>query len=49
MSGNPEKDKRDNKPTSSGQKTIDDTFTRDMFCLLKSDLPLNLIIESKYK
>ena len=29
MSGNPEKDKRDNKPTSSSQKTIDDTFTRD--------------------
>ena len=26
---NSEKDKRQNKPTSSGQKTIDDTFTRD--------------------
>ena len=30
MSANSEKDKRENKPTSSGgQKTIDDTFTRD--------------------
>ena len=37
-STNSEKDKRQNKPTSSGQKTIDDTFTRVMFYLLKSDL-----------
>ena len=37
-SANSEKDKRQNKPTSSGQKTIDDTFTRVMFYLLKSDL-----------
>ena len=29
MSANSEKDKRENKPTSSSQKTIDDTFTRD--------------------
>ena len=31
MSANSEKDKRQNKPTSSGQKTIDNTFTRDNF------------------
>ena len=37
-SANSEKDKRQNKPTSSGQKTIDDTFTRVMFYLLKLDL-----------
>ena len=29
LSANPEKYKRKNKPTSSGQKTIDDTFTRN--------------------
>ena len=29
MSANSEKDKGENKPTSSGQKTIDDTFSRD--------------------
>ena len=30
MSANSEKDKRENKPTSSGQNTINDTFTRDI-------------------
>ena len=30
MSSNSEKDKRENKPTSSGQNTINDTFTRDI-------------------
>ena len=29
MSANSENDKRENKPTSSDQKTIDGTFTRD--------------------
>ena len=31
MSANSEKDKRENKPTSFGQKAIDDTFTRECF------------------
>ena len=29
MSANSEEDKRENKPTTTGQKTIDETFTRN--------------------
>ena len=49
MSANSEKDKRENKPTSSGQKSIGDTFTsRDnvLFAEIRFALQLNLIIHS---
>ena len=40
-SANSEKDKRQNKPTSSGQKTVNDLSLEIMFYLLKSDLVKN--------
>ena len=47
MSANSEKDKRDNKPTSSGQKTIDDTFTRDNVLFAEIRFALKTV-ESNY-
>ena len=35
MSANSEKDKRENNPTYSDQKTVDDTFTRDNVLLVE--------------
>ena len=49
MSVNLEKDKRENKPTSSGQKSINDTFTSRgnvLFAEIRFALQLNLIIRS---
>ena len=47
MSANSEKDKRENKPTSSSQKTIDDTFTRDNVLFAEIRFALKTV-ESNY-
>ena len=46
-SANFEKDKRQNKPTSSDQKTIDDTFTRDNVLFTEIRFALKTV-ESNY-
>ena len=47
MSANSEKDKRENKPTSTGSKTIDDTFTRDNVLFAEIRFALKTV-ESNY-
>ena len=47
MNANSEKDKRENKPTSSGQKTTDDTFTRDNVLFAEIRFTLKTV-ESNY-
>ena len=47
MSANSEKGKRENKPTSSGGRTIDDTFTRDNVLFAEIRFALKTV-ESNY-
>ena len=47
MSANSEKDKRENKSTSSCQKTIDDTFTKDNVLFAEIRFALKTV-ESNY-